>query len=142
MITCLLFVILPALPLLMVIIGFAKLGKKVFYHLEKIDKINQEIMEGYYKNHSYDLQTLHRELKVELLHLEAMIIQIPKKDREKTKPRKRTAEQKKVQSDKRKEWWKKKRREQVQIAPDGMGVIQPQNWKELLSEPAPSNKSP
>lgn len=121
-----------------------------FNYLKKLNQIKIDInhldnrLNNLYRDQSYDLEKVHQDLKSELFHLQAIIIKIPKKDREgpKKKVVRRTKEQKAVQSAKRKAWWDKKRREQLKLAPDDIGVIQQQNWKELLSAPTLSNTSP
>lgn len=139
-------IILIHLLYMLVVFCFWKLGKKIFYHWNEIDKINNEIMEENYKNHSYNIETLHRELKVELLHLQAMLIQIPKKDREgkkkKVHPRARTTQEKMKQSIKRKEWWAKKRRTELESESGAIQTIQPLHVEGRDAEPIPSHKSP
>jgi hypothetical protein len=126
---------LLALPMLLVFC-FYKLGQKIIYHLSKIDEINQEMrrldkmeiigmLKDNFLDQSYAIQSLEREIKVEILHLQAIIVQVPQKDRESMpkganrKPR--TAAQKEASSRKRKEWWEKKRRE-AQLQPSDVVV--------------------
>lgn len=92
-----------ALPMLL-IFCFYKLGQKIIYHLSEIDKLNDIRLHNEFK-----------EIRVQLYHIEAMMIQVPKEYKEidprsaNRKPR--TAAQKEASSIKRKEWWEKKRRE-------------------------------
>ncbi len=106
---------LCSLPILLVIC-FYKLGQKIIYDLSKIDEINGEMRRIDKEEIRDDL----RELRVQLYHIEAMMIKVPKEHKETDKRRSnckpRTEAQKKASSEKRKQWWEKKRRE-AQTAP-------------------------
>lgn len=76
---------------------------------------------------SYEIETTQRELMVQLLHIEAMLIPKEKTIREIVGPvkrRSRTEEQKELASKIMKERWAKKRQEQKASAPDVIEVIQ------------------